>query len=540
MALVDSPLAAFAELRFRLAWRRLRGRGGVPDLVARLASFLVILPAGVALAGLTGVGVHKAARASQGLLASTPLNALFFGIWQAWTAVALSMQEQEALDLRRFLVYPLPAARLYLSGLVASVVGDPFALFWCLLLGGAWIGAAAARPGGWLLALALVLVLFAAASAVFVALLQEAMARLLRGRRTREVLITALYVGVAFLVAALAGMRKPADLHHLLHALATIQWLAWPAALAAAAARHLFAGQVVAALPWILGLALATAVAARLAFRLALAEARSGGPAAARVDAGSHWSLAALAGRLGPLLELEVKHLLRHPLPGVLLLVVPALAAFLAWKVSPLIPEEAGEVVRAVPLLGFALYTHLATQVFWLNAFGWDRGGARLLFLAPLAPEQVLVAKNAAAYALSGALYLACAALTVLVAGAPPAWALLAAGALHAGLAPALYGLGNLVSVLNPRAASPTLQRSGSLPPLSALAGMLIVSGAAAAWAVPVLAAVWWDQPWLLPGGWAAMGAAAWAAYRATLPRTGRLLSAQREPLLAAVTGDEP
>ena len=43
-----------------------------------------------------------------------------------------------------------------------------------------------------------------------------------------------------------------------------------------------------------------------------------------------------------------------------------------------------GEVVRALPLLAFAVYTHLATQVFWLNAFGWDRGGARLLFLAPL------------------------------------------------------------------------------------------------------------------------------------------------------------
>jgi hypothetical protein len=74
-------MAAFAELRFRLAWRRLRGRGGVPDLVARLISFLVVVPAGLVLAGLVGVGTYRAAKAGQGLLATIPLNALFFGVW---------------------------------------------------------------------------------------------------------------------------------------------------------------------------------------------------------------------------------------------------------------------------------------------------------------------------------------------------------------------------------------------------------------------------------------------------------------------------
>jgi ABC-2 type transport system permease protein len=246
-----------------------------------------------------------------------------------------------------------------------------------------------------------------------------------------------------------------------------------------------------------------------------------------------------LAGRLGPLLECEVKHLSRHPLPGVLFLVIPALAGFVAWKAIPLIPEEAGEVVRALPLLGFAVYTHLATQVFWLNAFGWDRGGARLLFLAPLRLTQVLVAKNGAIYALAGALYLSCAVLTVALAGAPPAWALLGALALHAGMAPALYGLGNVVSVLNPRVASLTLQRSGTLPPLSTLAGMIIVTGAAGLYGLPVLLALWFDEGWVLPAAWAVEGGLALLAYRATLPRVARLLAAQREPLLAAVTGDE-
>ena len=536
----DGPLSAFAELRFRLAWRRLRGRGGVPDLVARVVSFLVIVPAGVALAGVVGVGTYRAARAGHGLLASVPLNALFFGVWQAWTAVALSMQEQEALDLRRFLAYPLRTGRLYAYGLAASVVGDPFALFWCLLLLGGWVGAALARPGAWLLGLATALALFAVATAVAVSLLQEVMGRLLRGRRTREVLIAVLYVGLAFAVAAVAGMRHQPDLRRVTQVLSIVQWLAWPAALAAAAARALFAGHGLAALAWLAGLLAATAATARLAYALALDEARSGGAGAVvRVTPDGRWSLARLAGRLGPLLECEVKHLSRHPLPGVLFLVIPALAGFVAWKAIPLIPAEAGEVVRALPLFGFALYAHLATQAFWLNAFGWDRGGARLLFLAPIPLTQVLAAKNGAAYALSGALYLSSAGLSVALAGAPPAWALLGAVALHAGLAPTLYGLGNLVSVLNPRVASMTLQRSGNLPPLSALAGMVIVTGAAGLYALPVLLALWLDEGWVLPVAWATMGGLALLAYRVTLPRVARLLASHREPLLAAVTGDE-
>jgi ABC-2 type transport system permease protein len=284
------------------------------------------------------------------------------------------------------------------------------------------------------------------------------------------------------------------------------------------------------------------------AFRLALSAARDGG-GGATVSVGDGpgsvlgglWPgpAGALPGGAGPLLEREVKQLARHPLPGVLALVIPGLGAFVAWKASPYIPAEAGEVVRALPLLGFALYTHLATQAFWLNAFGLDRGGARLLFLAPVSAAEVLLAKNLAAYALAAGLYVACAGLTVLLAGAPPAWALLAAASLHAGVAPWLYGLGNVVSVLNPRAAAMTLQRSGTLPALSALAGMAVVSGATALFAGPVLLALRLDRAWLLPFAWLLLGALGAAAYRATLPRVARTLAARREALLAAVTGDD-
>jgi ABC-2 type transport system permease protein len=531
------PLRALAELRLRLLWRRLRGRGGIPELVARIAVIAVAVPSGLVLAGLIGAGTYQAARAGLGLRAALPLAGVFFGVWQTWTAVALSLAEQEQLDLRRFLVYPLPPARMFGYGLCASLVGDPFAIFWCLLLAGGFAGAALARPGPWLVLLALVNVAFVAATVALVALLQALLARLLRGRRVRALAVAAVYLGTAALVAWSSGAGHP-GLFRGLSSLRAVRWVAFPPALATESARALYAGRITPALAWLAALGVAAAVAAWCAYRLSLAEALSGqeGAPSRGAAAGRGWRL---PGRLGPLLEKEAKYLLRHPLTSVLALVVPALAGLVGWKIGPSLPADAGEVVRGLPLLAFALYAHLVTQVFWLNAFGWDRGGARLWFLAPVALEDVVRAKNLAAYALSAALLGASGGVLLAVGGAVPAWALAAALALHLGIAPFFLAAGNLVSILAPRASSHTIQRGGRLSPVSGLAGMAIVSAGASVFAIPALVAIRLDAPWLLAGGWLAMGVAGAGLYRALLPRTGRLLAARREALLDAVAGDE-
>jgi ABC-2 type transport system permease protein len=529
-------LAAFAELRARLLWRRFRGRGGIPELVARVALFAVAIPAGLGFAALAAAGAWQAVREGRGLGAQLAVAALLFGVWQTWTAVALSISERDAIDLRRFLVYPIPPARVFGFGLVASVVGDPFAIFWTLLLAGAFLGAAFARPGAWVLLLALAYALFVAGTASLVALLQELLARLLRGRRARELAIAAVYVATAFVVFFMSGGPRAAL--RALRALAAVRWLAFPPALAERAISALYAGRVGAALPWLAALALATFAAAWAGWRLALAAARSGGdeaPRAAATGAGG-WRV---PGRLGPLLEKEGKYLLRHPVASVLALVVPAFSALVAWKLAPRIPVEAGEVVRALPLFAFAAYAHLATQPFWLNAFGGERGGGRVWFLAPVAPVDVLVAKNAAAYSLSLAIFLASAGVGMAAGGAPPAWALAGAVALHAGLAPYLLAAGNVVSILNPRAAPQTVQRGGHLSPVSAFAGMALFAGGTGLFSAPVLLAIELDEGWILPAGWAALGLLGLVLYRAVLPRVGRLLADRREPLLEAVCGDD-
>ncbi len=68
---------------------------------------------------------------------------------------------------------------------------------------------------------------------------------------------------------------------------------------------------------------------------------------------------------------------------------------------------------------------------------------------------------------------------------------------------------------------------------------MAILSGVAGVFAVPVLAALRLDTPWLLPSAWSLFGLVGLEVYRRTLPAAARLLDARREQLLGAVCGDD-
>jgi ABC-2 type transport system permease protein len=531
---VSSGLGAVAELRLRLLWRRLRAPGGAAEGVARIALYALALPLALLFAGLVAAGSYRAARAGSGLQASVTVTATFFGLWQVWTAVSLMLAEREGLDLRRFLGYPLPLGRVWLFGLSTSILADPFALFWLVLLGGGWAGAAAGRPGPWLALLAIDMALFAAATVALLALLQELVSRLLRLRWARELGIVAGVSGWVLLVAA-----SRLQLAEAAALLGRLQWLFFPPALASAAARHLFAGRTAAALP-ALGLLLAAgAGTVWIAWRLALRGALSGEEGRASAPRGSSDRRSAWPERLGPVFEKEMRYLVRHPVPRVALLFMPAVAGVLAWKVVPALPAEAAPVLRALPLFGLSALSYLMLQDLWLNAFGLDRGGARALFLAPLRPHRLLLAKNAALAAFAAGLLLAAAVPYLAIAGPPPAWALLAVLALQAALAPVLLGLGNLVTVLNPRAAAFSYQRGRGGAALSSLAGMGIFSAGSGLMAAPALLAIRLDEPWVLAGGWAALGLGAAALYRQTLPLAGALLDRRREQVLAAVCGDD-
>jgi ABC-2 type transport system permease protein len=537
------PLRAFIELRGRLLLRRFLSRRGVPELVARVAVFSMSGVVAILFAGAVGAGTFRAARLGRGLETEMAVTAVFFGIWQTWTAVALTLAERDTLDLGRFLIYPLPPGKVYGYGLLSSAAGDPFALFWSILLAGGFVGAALGRPGGWLVPLAATFALFIVATVTYVALLQELLGRLVRIPRARELAIAGVYVLIVIAVALLAT-RGHIHFGDVVSSLARIQWIAWPAALAAAAARQLFTGHASAALPHLLALALAGAVAGWCAYRLALADALSGEVGGRRSGRSSAQSGGLPVGWLGvtrgPLVEKEWLYLLRHPLALVMALVIPAIAGLVAWKAIPALVRflaaqqlsaEVTAVFLALPLFGFAFYAHLVTQPFWLNGFGWDRGGARLLYLAPIGMADVLAAKNVASATLSFVIFAGW--------GFPPGWVLVGGFALHAALAPWLYAVGNLVTVANPIGAGFTLERGSRLPMLSALVGMVATSTATGLFSLPVLVALKLESGWLLPPAWAGLGMVGLALHRATLPAAGRLALRRREEVLHAVSGED-
>jgi ABC-2 type transport system permease protein len=152
----------------------------------------------------------------------------------------------------------------------------------------------------------------------------------------------------------------------------------------------------------------------------------------------------------------------------------------------------------------------------------------------------VLRAKNAAVAVLALLIFAGSAAALFATAGIPPAWALLSALALHLGVGTWYVAAGNLVSILNPRPASYSLQRGGGLSAVSALAGMGIVSAGAALFVPPVLLALHLDEPWVLAAGWVLLGLAGWGVRRAVFRPTARLLARRREAVLSAVAGETP
>ena len=527
-------MAVLAELRFRLAVRRLRAPGGTADALAQVLLYVVALPVAIALAAIVGVGTYRAVRLGQGPYATVTLTAILYGVWQIWTAVSLSVNERDALDLRRLLVYPVRPLRVYLLGLLSSLVADPFAVLWLSLLAAMAAGAAVARPGWWILPLVALLTVFSLATAALVALGQEILARVARRRRWREAAALAAILAWLALVYSLAGGVQ--TLRAARPAFRIVRWLLYPAAFASEGAKQLLGGHPLAALPWMALLFAAAALATFAAYRLALATAVSGGDAVteAALQPRSLWPEP-----FGPLLEKELLYLSRHPATRIYLVILPAIAALLGWKLPVQRAGEFAGLVSILPLFGIAAYVHLAVQMFWVNALGWERGGARVFFLAPVAPGRVLAAKNVALAAYATLLFTAAAGAYALTAGPPPAWALVAAFVLELGLAPALYALGNLVTITMPRAAPFGVQRAGSVSAVAAIAGMGITSGTLMVWAIPVLVALRGDALWLIPAGWTVLGLAAAVAWRATLPLVGRLLLERQESVLAAVCGDE-
>ncbi|MCX5731687.1 MAG: hypothetical protein NTY18_10120, partial [Deltaproteobacteria bacterium] len=110
---MSSGLRSLVELRARLMWRRFTARGGIAEGVAGVVLLAIAIPVGIGFAVAIGFGAYQSVKSGGGLRSDVGAAAIFFGLWQTWTAVSLTLNDREGLDLRRFLVYPISPGRVY-------------------------------------------------------------------------------------------------------------------------------------------------------------------------------------------------------------------------------------------------------------------------------------------------------------------------------------------------------------------------------------------------------------------------------------------
>lgn len=540
-------LGAVIELRGRLFWRKLRGKGGVAELAALVMSFVVVIP------GSLGVAVALAWGAWQGTSRhptdfSDGTHGVLFGLWQLWTLVAISLNDRELFDLRRLLMYPISPAKVYALGVVSGVIADPVALAMVPPMAGAVLGAAFGRPGPWILGMAAALFAFGVATVALLTFVSELFAKISQGRRGREAVVI-IIVSVGLLSwAAGTWLGSPAGRQTFLGAggvgtVWKLRWIAYPPAFASAAVTAFFKGRVGEGASFTAGLFGISAVISWLSYRLALSSARSGGEgggASGSSGKGLGWRLGLGSEAFSALFEKELKMLARNPVGKMGLFLVPAFAAFLGFFAGGKIRlTEGGEALSALPLFGFAAYVHLVFQPFWVNSLGWERGGVRGLFLYPAPLSTVFAAKNASLHLFSFLTWLVSVVVYAAFAGPPPVWAFVAGAALHLGLGAPLYSVGNAISVIHPKAAQWSFRRGGTVPALSALVAMIALFFSAAIFALPALLALYLDSPWVLVGLWAALGALGFVGWRTLLSPAARLLERRKEQVVSVVAGDD-
>lgn len=385
-----------------------------------------------------------------------PALAGVFVYWQLAPMVSASLGA--SLDMRKLLVYPIPAWRLFAVEVLLRIAT---ALEMLIVLAGGVIGLLRNHDyGGWtgaprILAAA---VLFTAFNVLLSAGIRNLLERLLSNRRTREVLVLALVLLTA-LPRLLITFGVSAKRFEPVWALLRRAVWPWTAAVSIALAEH------VAAATAILGLWIAAAFYfGRRQFDRNLrfdAEAAEATEVDANKDLGWSDRLFRLPGRLLPdpvaaLVEKELRSLARTPRFRTVFIMGFSFG-IMVWL--PLVMGRRAAQTGAVGenfLVFVSIYAlTLLGQVSYWNAFGFDRSAAQLYFYTPVGLGRALVAKNVAAaiYILLeiSAVIAACLLLRVKL---PPGKVL---EALVVTPIAALYmlGIGNMSSVYYPRPMSP-------------------------------------------------------------------------------------
>ncbi len=419
-----------------------RSRSGVPLTV---------------IVGLVWYGMWAFGALSVGMLAATSDRSLLLALFTPglllatiyWQVIPILMASTgSSLELRKLMVYPIPHGSLFSLEVLLRVTA---AVEMILMVGGAAIGSWFNRsipvwaPLG--------LIVFIAFNLLLSAGLRDLLGRILAHRRIREVAVVAL-VMIAALPQILLQRGDPTQIRHLFRQPAIL--FPWGGAADFAVGQH----PIASGASLIVWTSLAYAFG-RWQFernlRFDKAAAGSGGT---RITSGGGLleRLYTLPSRifsdpLGALVEKEVRFLTRSPRFRLVFL-MGFTFGILIW-LPVLMRRNSGapsaHYLTAVTVYGLML---LGEVCIW-NMFGFDRSASQVYFAMPVRLSAVIVAKNVTALIFilleAASIIVVCAALRMPI----TPLSMLEALAVMLTFTIFLLGLGNLISIHNPRAVDP-------------------------------------------------------------------------------------
>jgi len=530
--------SAVAWLRWRMLLNLLRSRRGTLEIAS-----LVIFRGFFALIGLVmalGLGLGAWEFTSHGSLRL--LAALLWPVFIVWQVIPVMLASfQENADLSFFLRFPLSFFS-YVAFYLLFGIFDINSLIGGVALLGILIGVTVAQPSLFFVTL-LALTVFAVFNILLTRMIFAWIERWLAQRKTREILgflFLTVVLGLEFLNPALYG--NPGHFHIFSHSTilrhfhgAILAQNFLPPGITANMLDFLHTGHFFLALANALFLLLYAAAAAQLLIVRLRAEYRgeSLGQAPARIaKAAPRRRTLDGSGPLAAVIEKEIRYLMRS---GVMLyqLLTPLFIVFIfsGHGTSPFGHQFSQEF--ALPLAN--AYGFLGLTRFLYNNLGAEGAGIQIYFLSPTPFRRVLLGKNIVHILIFVVEMLLVSTLVIFRSGMPSPQIILLTVCWLAFALPVQLAAGNYISMTMPYRINMARlgRRSGSAGNdlLSLLIEVLIV----AAGAIVFIVLRFFGHPVLAAPVFLVLAAASILFWLRGLARSGRILAARKENLIATL-----
>jgi hypothetical protein len=468
-----SRVAAVMALRFRLLARRLRGPGGIANLIGAILTTLFAIAFALGMAVGFGLMIHLfAADGDPGPLRTGFLIVFYVAGVLGILIPLLRGTMSQGFDAAPLLVYPISRPRLYAITVGASFGASDHLIYYPALAAVALTGVVLPGIDAWagLALIGLSLVCFVAWGNTLALFLVSVM----RARRVREIvgsLAFLLLVGASFAPALVDGSETGREglAPRLRSAMHVAAWAGQvlPPTLAADGLGALHAeeeeGAAATSLFWLLvwnaaGVALGYFVFARyhLGERGAGVDTRRRERRVATSVSPGRFSFdrppwTALPSPVRAVAGKDLHYLFRSVLGKFNLFMMPAFVLIVVFLVGRTLEEPIlGLEPRQFLLFGLLIYAVLFSNNFVNNALAWEGDGVQSYYLCPASPRHVLLGKNLAVWLFNAILFAIVIVVFSAFTGLPGFGTLVSATLMYAAVLLLFTCCGNLISVMLP------------------------------------------------------------------------------------------